>query len=303
VGGAKDPAPRDGSAKVQSRSGLRKAQRGGPEPGQNGTRFFHVPIALDVGQSYRRAESLLARARRRAITPSPCAAMSSQGLRIVHVVLALCTVVLTGVVVRREFRTVGPPPPPPPTDTAYVTDEWTAIRQGGHRSGPSDAPVTIVQFSDFECSACRVWNQVVFTELQAEFPGALAFVHRHWPLPFHQHAYPAARASECAADQGRFAEYHDALYRQQAQLGVVRYEAIAAEVGVPDSVTFAACIATTDRHPRIEADKAAALALKGRGTPLLVINGTVYPSGVAVDSLRAVIAQAVADREQESPHK
>jgi protein-disulfide isomerase len=219
--------------------------------------------------------------------------MPGNGLQAVHVVLTVCTVLLTGVVVRREFVSPPPPPPPPPSDTAYVTDQWVAIKSAGHRSGPDDAPVTIVQFSDFECSACRVWNQVVFTELQAEFQNALMIVHRHWPLPFHQHAYPAALASECAADQGRFAEYHDALYRHQAQLGQVRYEAIAAEVAVPDSAAFAACIGTAERHPRVEADKAMAVSLKGRGTPLLVINGTVYPAGLSMDSLRGVIAREV----------
>ena len=121
-------------------------------------------------------------------------------------------------------------------------------------------------------------------------------VFRHWPLPYHPLAYPAARAAECAGVQGKFTEFSDALYAQQDSLGVKSFAAFAADAGVPDLPRFAACGLTNDKIPEVERDTKTALALKGRGTPTIIIDGEMLagvPDSAQLDDLiRKAFARA-----------
>lgn len=143
-------------------------------------------------------------------------------------VLVLCAVVVTSVVVRREFFS----PEPAPHRYAAVTN-WADYAEDGHRSGPADASVTIVTFSDFQCPACRVL-ETNLQLLQARHPDRVAVVYRHLPLASHPFAIAAARASECAAAQQRFQEYRNALYARQDSIGVASWARFAVIADVPD---------------------------------------------------------------------
>jgi len=84
------------------------------------------------------------------------------------------------------------------------------------RKGPRDAKVLIVEFSDFECPACRHAEKPL-KDLMALYDGKVRFVFKHFPLRMHERARPAALAAECAGRQGRFWEYHDRLYAHQEE--------------------------------------------------------------------------------------
>src|SRR5688572_18499126 len=84
------------------------------------------------------------------------------------------------------------------------------------QKGPADAPVTLVEFSDFQCPGCRAAVEPV-ARLQKLFEGRLRVVFKHRPWPFHRWAKDAAAAAECAGQAGRFWQYHDALFRNQEQ--------------------------------------------------------------------------------------
>ncbi|OGR48338.1 MAG: hypothetical protein A2X37_08290 [Elusimicrobia bacterium GWA2_66_18] len=82
--------------------------------------------------------------------------------------------------------------------------------------GPADAKVLMVEFSDFECPACR-YAEKPLHDLLALYKGHIRFVFKHYPLRMHERARPAAIAAECAGRQGRFWEYHDRLYDRQEE--------------------------------------------------------------------------------------
>jgi protein-disulfide isomerase len=84
------------------------------------------------------------------------------------------------------------------------------------QKGPADAKVIIVEFSDFECPACR-YAEKPLHDLLALYEGKIRFIFKHFPLRMHQWARPAAIAAECAGRQGRFWEYHDRLYDRQQE--------------------------------------------------------------------------------------
>lgn len=83
--------------------------------------------------------------------------------------------------------------------------------------GSATAPVTIIEFSDFECSYCRRWWKDTYPQIKLEYinTGKALFVHRDYPLPMHQGAQPAAQASQCANEQGKYWEMFDKIFSEQ----------------------------------------------------------------------------------------
>jgi len=158
------------------------------------------------------------------------------------------------------------------TEPVAVAD-WKEYAAVGHRIGSAGAPVTILEFGDFECPACRRFELDALRPIEAMYPSQVAVVFRNWPLPYHKFAYPSARAAECAGDQGRFEAIHDLFYAKQDSLGLKSFAAFARDAGVRDSAAFARCIGGARFERTITADSAAAKRIGGTGTPTLVING------------------------------
>ena len=134
----------------------------------------------------------------------------------------------------------------------------------------------------------------VLGPLREKHPSKIRWVFRHWPLPYHRFASPAARAAECAADQGRFEPFHDAVYRWQDSLGLIGWSQFAIAAGIPDTLAFTKCNAVPGPNAAAEADARVAVELKGKGTPLVIVNGLRFPGvpgqaelGRVIDSILA----------------
>lgn len=205
-------------------------------------------------------------------------------------VVTLCTVTLTAMTL---FRDVGGSTRPLPSgrEPPVLIEDWQELKSAGHRFGPEDADVTVVTFSDFECPVCRSFAVTTFPDFARRYPGRIALVYRHWPLTRHRFAYPAARASECAAAQGRFAEFHDAVYAQQDQLGLKTLREFAAEAGVPDLDTFDSCYESSEPVPSIERDIEAVRNIGGTGTPTVIVNGWLLRGGASPQVLDSISQQ------------
>ena len=144
---------------------------------------------------------------------------------------------------------------------------------GSPATGAATAPVTIVEWADFECPHCRAVMPVIDATVE-KFPSKVRFVFKNYPLSMHSHAEPAARAAIAAAVQGKFWEMHHKLFKASS-LEVPDLERIARELGlgVDKLKTDMASDATTQR---IEKDKKAAEAVGFGGTPLIFINGREF---------------------------
>lgn len=183
------------------------------------------------------------------------------------ILAALSAVIVTGLFIRDKFSAPSRGSPPA---TVSVPD-WRQYAAGGHRIGPPGAAVTIVEFGDYECPACAAFQKTLEAVLAAH-PQDVALVYRHWPLPFHRFAYPAARAAECAAAQGRFPQFNQLMYAKQDSLGLVPFDDIAARSGVTDLASFRRCNRQTGKVAAIETDIAAAEKLGGSGTPTILLD-------------------------------
>jgi len=135
-----------------------------------------------------------------------------------NIVVVMCAVVITAMAVRREFFPAGRSEFRFRADAVHDT-AWAEISSRGHQLGSSSGIVTIVEFGDFQCPACRDFARSALRGALAAFPQELQVLYRHWPLTYHEHAYAAALAAECAAAQGRFKEYHDLLHLKQDSIG------------------------------------------------------------------------------------
>jgi protein-disulfide isomerase len=180
---------------------------------------------------------------------------------------------MTGITIRREFFPTARKPAQVGTAVELSLPDWRDAVQGRNRFGPVNAPVTLVEFADFECPACRHFAQSVLPRIREKYPEEVAMVFRHWPLPYHRFAIPAARALECASDQGRFHQMHDALYADQDSLGLKSLEEIGAASGVTDRAAYGTCLRGELHAQQIGLDAALAQRLGAIGTPTILING------------------------------
>lgn len=203
--------------------------------------------------------------------------------------VVLCAVVLTALVVRRELFSA----PPRSAPREQVVADWRSYAAEGRRTGPADAPVTVVVFSDFQCPACRMLAESL-DSVTARRPGQVAVVYRHFPLSsVHPYATAAARASECAAGQGRFEAFHDALFREQALLGIQPWRSFAAGAGVADLDAFDRCVAGTAPDAAILRDGRAGERLRVTGTPTVLINQHRFQGAPPLAELERQIERAL----------
>ena len=137
--------------------------------------------------------------------------------------------------------------------------------------GPPDAPVTLVEFSDFQCPYCRR-VQGVLKRLMAAYHGQLKLVFRDFPLrQIHPEAQKAAEAAQCANDQGQFWPYHDRLFAE-TELGVEALKQYAVELGL-DAEGFNTCLDSEKYRQEVQKDIDDALAVGVNATPSFFVNG------------------------------
>lgn len=204
-------------------------------------------------------------------------------------ILVVCAVIVTGLVVRRELGRPLPEPLPKPRAIAG----WPDLARAGHPMGSMDAPVTIIEFSDFQCPFCAA-VQVALHELRSKYPTQLRVVYRHFPLEaIHPFSLLAAVASECAAAQGAFEPFHDSLFARQDSNGVQQWTSFAVQSGVSDTGAFHRCLDTRDHLPAVREDAKTARAIGIPGTPGIIVQGTLLPGTPTAEEIDGYIRRAL----------
>jgi len=167
------------------------------------------------------------------------------------------------------------------------------ISTGGRpaRGGGEKAPITIIEFSDYECPFCKRAEPTVQQVLKA-YGDKVRFVYRHYPLEFHAKARPAAEAAECANAQGKFWEFHDKVFAS-ADLSETKLKAIAGEIGL-DQAKFDECLAKHASKDAIDKDMADASGVGVTGTPAFFINGRMISGAQPFEKFKEIIDQELA---------
>ena len=159
--------------------------------------------------------------------------------------------------------------------------------------GPEDAPITIVEFSDYQCPYCQRWHQQVYEPLLAAYPGKIRFVYRHFPLTsIHPDAFDAAQAAMCAGEQDAYWTYHELLFNGRS-LGSSIYTQYAQDLGL-NVEKFNTCLAEEKYKAKIDADLDFAVNLGIRSTPTFFINGLAIVGAQPLDVFKQVIDKELA---------
>jgi protein-disulfide isomerase len=159
--------------------------------------------------------------------------------------------------------------------------------EGEPAKGPADAPVTIVEFSDFECPYC---SRVVPTldRVKEEYGDRVRLVFKQYPLPNHANAQKAAEASLCAHDQGEFWAMHDAMFADQRNLGPDGLAAMAEEIGL-EMEAFRQCLSSGKYEAAVKEDLDDGLAVGVSGTPAMFVNGRMISGAVPYEEIAQVV--------------
>lgn len=169
-------------------------------------------------------------------------------------------------------------------DTAVTID-----LTGSPVLGSPMAPITIVEFADFECPYCREVDPVL-KQLVREFDGRVRLVFKYFPLPSHPHGLAAARAAAAADEQGKFWEIHDALFEHQRELEPTQIATYLQAANI-DLERYARVLNNEATSGQIQRDIDIGHRIGVRGTPSIFINGRRYDMSMDLESLRAYIQE------------
>jgi len=163
--------------------------------------------------------------------------------------------------------------------------------------GKKNAPVVIVEFSDFQCPFCRSFWRDTLPEIKSQYidTGKVRFVYRDFPLDFHPGAMPAAQATECAEDQGKFWEMHDKIFSEQdkqgggtVQFGVDDLKKWASETGL-NAGDFNSCLDSQKYAEEVKNDSNDGRVAGISGTPSFSINGRMIVGAQPFSAFKAII--------------
>ncbi len=183
-----------------------------------------------------------------------------------------------------------------PAELKESSMEELTVSEKDHIRGNPDAPVTIVEYSDFQCPFCARFHPTV-QQILEDYPDQVRWVYKHFPLDsIHSEARPSAEASECAAEQGKFWEFADGLFENQSRLGSNLYKEIASKIGL-NIGQFENCVSSRKYKDKVEADYQEGIKAGVTGTPGSFVNGEKIPGAVPYDYLKTTVEQALTDLE------
>jgi predicted DsbA family dithiol-disulfide isomerase len=158
--------------------------------------------------------------------------------------------------------------------------------------GPKNAPVTVIEFADFQCPFCKRSEDAV-KAIHEKYGDRIQLVFMDFPLSFHPHAMPAANAARCANAQGKFWQYHDALFADQSKLEPADLKATAKTLGL-DTAKFNACFDKNQYSEAIQQDLEEGHRLNVNGTPTFFIDGREIVGAQPPENFVSIIDQELA---------
>ncbi len=205
---------------------------------------------------------------------------------------------------------------PDSANLLLAQDDWTRVPSSGGSSdselerhsssqesqaaadrpqrGGDDAPVTIVEYSDFQCPYCRQ-EESPLRQVLKKYGDRVRLVYMDFPLSFHQYAMDAAIAARCADEQGQFWAYHDALFENPSGLSPPALKTVAAQLGL-DRTSFDACLDERKYESAVIADRTQGQMAGAHGTPYFIIDGQPMSGAQPLSAFESVIDRDLRSR-------
>ena len=160
--------------------------------------------------------------------------------------------------------------------------------------GGDNAPVTIVEYSDFQCPYCGQ-EESPLRQVLKKYGSQVRLVYMDFPLSFHQQAMGAAIAARCADEQGQFWAYHDALFENSSGLSTPALKTVAAQLGL-DRASFDACLDEHKYESAVIADRTQGQRAGARGTPCFIVGGRSMSGAQPLSAFESVIDEELRSR-------
>jgi len=156
--------------------------------------------------------------------------------------------------------------------------------------GDKNAPVTIIEFSDYECPFCTRFYTQTLAQIQKEYidTGKVKFVYRDFPLGFHQNAQKAAEAAECAGEQDRYFDMHDKLFENGVAGGVASFKKFAGQIGLNQG-DFDNCLDSGEMTSEVKKDFQDGQSYGVSGTPAFFVNGKLISGAQPFSAFKQMI--------------
>jgi protein-disulfide isomerase len=220
--------------------------------------------------------------------------------RLVLLPLAALLAACSGEGARAEAREAPPvvqPPAAAGVDAAASPGDTVDLRGIGYSEGAADAPVTVIEFSDFGCPFCAMFSQGSYPELRREFidTGRVRWVYVPFVMGMFPNGEQAARAAECAGEQERFWPMKERIYAGQREWKASRapttvFASYARDVGL-DAARFGSCYREDRGAARTLANNRAADAVRVRATPSFLINGRLVEGALPLEQFRMILTR------------
>jgi protein-disulfide isomerase len=203
-----------------------------------------------------------------------------------------------------EGQSIAPPPQPTPAPepTPAPLPEDASLDDAAATKGDPNAPVVIVEYSDYQCPYCQRHFAEVWPELQSYIEdGTVLYVFKDFPLTsIHPQAPKAAEAARCAGDQDAYWEMHDMLFQGQQQwsgqaTAVAMFKQFAGQLGL-DQATFDQCLDSNQHAAAVEANLQQGAGFGVRGTPGFFVNRVPLPGAYPIEAFQQLIQQALAEQ-------
>jgi protein-disulfide isomerase len=160
--------------------------------------------------------------------------------------------------------------------------------------GPEDAPIVIVEFSDYQCPFCKRWHDQVYESLMAAYPSQIRLVYRNLPLTqLHPQAMASAEASLCAGEQNAYWQYHGKLFENSDVLTDDIFSTLATDLGL-DMAAFETCMTEHKFQAEIQTDMQFAIDLGIQSTPTFFINGLAIVGAQPLTAFQQIIDKELA---------
>ena len=181
-----------------------------------------------------------------------------------------------------------------PVNTAQIPVRYNVPVGNNPYVGPENAPITLIEFGDYQCPYCREWFQDTYPQIMTAYQGKIRFVFRDFPLSaIHANAFPAAEAADCAGEQGKYWPFHDKLFNGGLSLGSDTYLQYASDLGL-DVTKFTSCIDTNKYQAAVEANYEFGSNMGISSTPTFFINGLALVGAQPFSVFKQVIDQELA---------
>ncbi len=181
-------------------------------------------------------------------------------------------------------------PREPAAPTVISAAEMEALIDDDAVEGDADAPVTIIEWSDYECPFCTRFYTDTLQQIRTEYieTGKVKLIYRDFPLSFHPNAQKAAEAAECAGEQGKYYEMHDELFEKGVSGGVASFKQYATTIGL-NTAEFNTCLDSGEMASEVRKDFSDGQKAGITGTPGFLVNGKLISGALPFAAFQQAI--------------